>query len=210
MIPYIICFIAVAIFSYFAERSLGNKRRTKYIIYSLIAVLIPSVMAGCRDYDIGADIGVYVLPTFNQALRYSNLIDFLVFNSTWYKSVDILFAILSFFVSRFTTNCHWMLFAIALICNTCFYLGWVKLRRFVPVWLGMLLYLFMYYNQSYNHMRQMLAASILFFALQFIFEEKYIHYIICVILAIMFHSSAIMGFAILFLYMVIGRENSNL
>lgn len=194
MTPYLLTFLTVSIVSVYAERKLDENKRKVFILLSIIAILIPSILAGCRDYTIGTDVQVYVLPTFEQARRFSNITAWLAFNATWYKSVDFLFAVLAYVVSRFTGNAHYLLFAIALLTDGFFFAAWVRFRKYVPVWLGMLVWMLCYYNQSYNVMRQSIAAAILFFASSFLVENKKIIYIVLVGIAALFHISAIIGF----------------
>lgn len=194
MAPYLVTFLTVSVVSIYAERKLDENKTKSFIFLSIIAILVPSILAGCRDYTIGTDVQVYVLPTFEQARRFSNITSWLTFNATWYKSVDFLFAVLTYAISRVTDNAHFLLFAIALLIDGFFYAAWVRFRKYVPVWIGMLVWMLCYYNQSYNIMRQSIAAAILFFATSFLVENRKIAYIVLVAMAALFHNSAIIGF----------------
>ena len=79
---------------------------------------------------------VYVLPTFEQARRFGNITSWLAFNATWYKSVDFLFAVLTYAISRVTDNAHFLLFAIALLIDGFFYAAWVRFRSMFRYGLG--------------------------------------------------------------------------
>ena len=200
MIPYILCCLFCLCFSYRAEKALNDNKKIGFITCSVLAVLLPTALAGCRDYSIGVDINIYVRPSFKYALQYNSLISFLKFNAAWYKSVDVLFAILVYVVSRFTVNCHWVLFAVSSLINGFFYIGFVRMRKYIKIWFGMAMFLLYYYIPSLNIMRQMLAAAIMFYSFSFLLEKKYTKYTIGVVIAALFHSSGLFGLIYLFIY----------
>lgn len=200
MIPYVLCYCFCIYFSYRAETVLKCNKKIWFTVYSLLTVLLPTVLAGCRDYSVGVDINIYVHPAFEYALKYSSLVSFLEFNAAWYKSVDVLFAILVYVVSRFTNNCHWVLLVISALINGFFYAGFVKMRQYTKIWFGMAMFLLYYYIPSLNIMRQMLAAAIIFYSFSYLLEKEYVKFVLGVAIAALFHSSGLFGFVYLLIH----------
>ncbi|MBQ1988336.1 MAG: hypothetical protein II234_00335, partial [Clostridia bacterium] len=54
---YLLCFGASVLFAFFAKKS---KNRALFLAFSLISILFPTVLAGCRDYNIGIDVKNYI------------------------------------------------------------------------------------------------------------------------------------------------------
>lgn len=60
----------------------------------------------------------------------------------------------------------------------------------IPMFVSIIILYILYYPASYNTLRQVLAASIILFALRFIEKKKLGNFLLCVGIAVMFHSSA--------------------
>ena len=86
------------------------------------------------------------------------------------------------------------------------YFGLKRMDKKYPIWLGMLVFYLMFYNTSLNMMRQWIAMAILFWGLSYLLTNKKKKYFIVVIVACLFHTSALMGFAIYFLYVYSQRK----
>lgn len=201
MIEYIICFIFSIICTYAAEKKFKNKKKIEGIVFSIFAILIPSILAGVRSIDIGVDVKVYVYPFFINALNAENFFEF-------YTLLDIepLYLFLTYIVSVFTTNVHWLLFFIQIIIFSLIYFYAYHNREKVPMWLCVMTYLLTFYNTTYNIARQSLAVAVILFSINFAREKKYLKTIVLYIIAIMFHTTAV--FSIL-LYFLIFMENFN-
>lgn len=192
MVIYLIIFILSLICINIGEKFEFCKKYVIGRMFYTIGLLIPAILAGMRDYSIGTDVNVYGIPMFNTALGYSSLNDYILHNSEA-TLAEPLYGIMNFIISRFTTNPFWILFIIALIINYFIFLGWYKYKNKIPLWFGMLLFYFTYYNLSLNMMRQCIAMSIIFYSIHFIFEGKIKRYYLWVIIAIGFHTSSIIA-----------------
>ena len=69
-----------------------------------------------------------------------------------------------------------------------------------PICFGMLVFYYLFYNTSLNMMRQWIAMAILFMAFSYLILEEKKKYCILTLVACLFHTSAILGFAILIVY----------
>lgn len=198
---YIATFITSSTLMYFSS---NIKSKNKKSFLALIALLIPAVLAGLRASTIGTDVRVYVIYYFDRALNSSNFMDYYAAQSGSFLS-EVGYHLLTYLLSRVFHDYHWALFFYQLIPLVFIYLGLKRCERLfqTPVWLGMLLYYFMLYNNSLNIMRQCIAVGCVFYATTFLFEKKYKFYLLYTIVAILFHTSSIISFAILPMYLLL-------
>lgn len=61
-------------------------------------------------------------------------------------------------------------------------------------------YLLLFYQECFNLLRQMPAMAFAFLAFTYVFDRKLIRYVILMVSAVMFHSSAILAFPIYWIY----------
>ena len=118
----------------------------------------------------------------------------------YYASKEYIYALLLVTCAKMTGNFNVFLTISHLIIIGCVYVGAFRLKRHAnPVFILLLFYL-IYYNHSLNIIRQYMAMSVIFLAVSDLLEHKYKRYIIAVIVAIMLHNSAFLGFLPLILY----------
>lgn len=201
MAIYLAAFSLSSMMFYLSSKS---KRRFSSNFQAAVGILILAVLAGLRDASIGTDVNVYGRVFYQQAVSSSS------FMSYFSSHVDSLlsepgFHLLTYFLSRIFNDYHWGLFVYQLIPLIFIYLGMKKCGILfnTPIWLGMLLYDFMLYNNSLNIMRQCIAVGFVFYGSTFIFEKKYKIFLLFIALAVIFHTSGIVGIAILPMYMVL-------
>lgn len=124
MIIYILMFICSLFFIYIGEQLdveknfkktavlVGNsvfyvpsiiKMTTIGGIY-LLAILLPSFLAGYRDYTIGTDVLVYGNIWFHNAILSNNFWNYMEWANN--SSIGVLYATFNYVVSRFTSNVH--------------------------------------------------------------------------------------------------------
>lgn len=188
---------------------LSEKSRSRYIknFLVLIAILLPCILAGMRADTIGTDVRVYVEPLYNAAKQSTSFSSYM--NQRWfyiwrYKYVydfEIGFVLLVYLIEKIGGSIGLVLFFIHILILSPVYLGLKRINKRYPIWLGMLVFYMLFYNTSLNMMRQWIAMSILFYGLCYLLEHEKKKYFIVVIVACLFHTSALVGFAIYFLYM---------
>jgi hypothetical protein len=182
---YIITFSLSVLFFFIAEKFLSRKGMVLGFIFSLIAILVPSIVAACRDLEIGRDTSNYVLAAFKTAQLSESLEIFLS-----HSSLEPLYNCLTYTISLFTTNIAWLLFSIQFIIVLLVYLSVYKLRQYAPIWFFMFIYLFVFYNPSLNITRQTLAMAFCLYSFSFLIEHKLLKSFIVFLPAIGFHSTA--------------------
>lgn len=206
---YIITFISSCVFF-----GLSEKSRSRYIkkLLVFIAILLPCILAGMRADTIGTDVKVYVEPLYNAAKQSTGFFSYM--NQRWYviwrymyvSKFEIGFTTLVYLIVKFGGSLGTVLFFIHALIVAPIYLGLKRMDKKYPIWLGMLVFYLMFYNASLNMMRQWIAMAILFWGLSYLLTNKKKKYFIVVIVASLFHTSALMGFAIYFLYVYSQRK----
>lgn len=206
---YIITFISSCVFL-----GLSEKSRSRYIkkLLVFIAILLPCILAGMRADTIGTDVKVYVEPLYNAAKQLTSFSSYM--NQRWYviwrymyvSKFEIGFTTLVYLIVKFGGSLGTVLFFIHALIVAPIYFGLKRMDKKYPIWLGMLVFYLMFYNTSLNMMRQWIAMAILFWGLSYLLTNKKKKYFIVVIVACLFHTSALMGFAIYFLYVYSQRK----
>lgn len=203
MTAFLVCFIFTPIFTYLAQKNFeksDTKNRMLGIVFSVIAILIPSIIAGVRDLTVGRDIGVYVTPAIESATN-SNFWDYMTNSAN-----EIGYSLFIYIITIFTDNVHFSLFCIQLITITFIYLFAYKKRDKLQMWLVMLIYLLSWYCISYTMMRQSIAVAIIIFSTVFFERKKYIKTILLFLLAMSFHVTAVLGIVVyIMMYIYSGK-----
>lgn len=199
---YLLTFFIASLFFYLGEHS---RERYTRITLNTIAVLLPCVLAGCRDYSVGADIGTYALPTFDAALAID---DPLYWTAFMIVGSELLYWWLPWILARFTENGHWLLFATQLLITGPTYFALKKYKKLfaIDMWFAMLLWNLAMYNLSLNAMRQSIAISFVFLAMAYLIERQYRLVFTYMVIAFGFHNSGLFGIAIICLYWIVRQE----
>jgi len=189
---YLICFAASTVLAYFANKTSDRK---KFWMLSAISILIPVLLAGLRDYEIGIDTISYMSKKryWLGAASAESLGEYM----EYYMGIgygEPLFALLCGMIGQTFGNYSVFLFVVHAIIITGVYIGAYRFRKEVNPAMVLLLFYLVFYNHSLNIMRQYMAMAIVFAALADIPQKKYIRYSIAVVIAMMFHTSALLGF----------------
>ena len=200
MIIYLITFFVTCILCVILQKHIKNKFLK--IIFSIIIILIPSIIGGVRDLTIGTDVLVYGEDYFFYATQYNNLIDYI----TTYNA-DTGYLIINFLISRFTDNVHVFLFILQLIINTLVFIIMYRYKEEVPLWMSMLCYLTIYYCRTFNYLRQSIALAIIFFGIPYIEKRKFIKYFLVVLIASLFHTSAWISLLLYLINIMLNNKN---
>ena len=207
---YIVCFIVSVLLFYSAR---NNKTNTRILI-EIIALLIPCIIAGLRASTVGTDVTVYLEPMVENARSANNLLSYL--SSSWKQGwvtrgvseIEIGFSLLVYCVIKVFGSIYFLQFVLQLLVIVPIYLG-LKEKKEKNIWLGMLVYFCMFYNNSLNIMRQAIAMAFIFLAFQYLFNEKKKKFILTAIIACSFHNIALLGIVVLFVYEVLKKSRSN-
>ena len=209
MIYYFVTFISTTIFFYFAEKS--SKKMS--IILNIIALALPILLAVLRKNIVGIDVNVYMTPTLEAADNSSSLKEFLqlkALNNTW-GTLDIGYAIIIYSCSKYFFSLPGLFFVNEFLCIVPIFFATKLFNKYIckyntdreiPIWLVMLVYLFVFYNSSLNQTRQAITMSLSVFIFSLMLNKKYIFSCLIFILACTIHFSAIVIIGIAFIYFI--------
>lgn len=204
LVPYFITFGLSSMCCACGERCLRHKKKIDAQILFFLAVLLVAGLAGVRDLNIGTDIWTYGEWSFRAARISPNLISFVVSQS----DLELLYNILVWIVARFTSNSHWLYFFTSLI--TCHFImqGIRQYENQISTTIAWLTFLFLYYGDTLNAMRQFISVSIAFWGLKFAFNKCYKKYLITTIVATLFHNTAILSLLVLFVILFLDKKDN--
>lgn len=211
MYIYLGCFSISVFLLYISEKCKTIKQKD---IISFLGLLIPCLLAGFRADIIGTDVNVYVKPVFNAARSSNNIFEY--FQSGWYwiwhyKYVyehELGFTLMVYILTKIFNSLAIVLFAIEAFIISFIYAGLKENKKKNYVWIGMLTFYFMFYNNTLNMMRQWMAMSVLFWAFKYLKNRQWKRFIIANIFALCFHMSSIIGIVILILYRYINNSET--
>ena len=206
---YLTVFTLTCFFTYKAEKKFDlyiktEKRIAKRlaIFYSFIALLIPSLLAGMRADTVGKDVLEYAIRTFDLANTST-------FAETFELTTEpVGYALLAYISSIFSDDAGALLFTSQVMVIVPVYLIAYKYRSVTPMWQTMLAYMFLFYNNSFNVMKQSVSAVFIMLFYVYMTEKKYRKMVACFIVAFSFHFSAVFGLIFIFVAQFLnGKKN---
>ncbi len=202
MLIYLITFFLSYVLLRIGQNKKNKLQRNVCII---MAILLPSILAGCRDFTIGTDVLIYGNRWFRYAVNsQQNFAGYVRWAVA--ASIGAVYASINYFVAMFTENTHWFYFFLSAITNSLVYKAVKDNDDLIDVPFAMLTYYLLFYNQSLNLLRQSLAVAFGACAFIYIRKQKKISFIICAMLAMFTHSSAIVIMAIYIIYITINGK----
>jgi len=159
-----------------------------------MAIVLPAIVAGAR-YHVGTDWDNY---NYNFTLIRSLTFDGILQHKLLSNSeigFKIVVKILSFIGNNELIFFFFALMTIVFVADT-------LLKEYVEydITISYFMFLFVYFSNSFNIMRQTLAVAIVFWGMRKIYNGKFIEYFIIIICATMIHFTAIVAIPIYFLW----------
>lgn len=136
---------------------------------SICAILVLAILGGLRDKTIGTDVLYYVKGNYDLAVRSASFTKY--YTSVYAK--EPLYLLCVYIVAKIFENFQILLFILQLITVGCVYCALWRMRDSVSPWFALLVYCALYYNDSFNMVRQHMAMAIVLLGSTFIVEEKY-------------------------------------
>ncbi|MCC4404978.1 EpsG family protein [Limosilactobacillus reuteri] len=206
MFIYLATYLSSLLFIMMAERYeilLANSQRIlvrlPYYLLIFIALLVPAILAGVRDYSVGTDVMVYGNAWFYRAFT----VDYKTYiNWATSSSVGSGYAFLNYVVSRFTNNPHVFYFIYNFLENILIFLGIRHFKKNINVTLGMATYYFLFFNVLLNILRQGMALALIVWGFKYVTDKKFVKYILVVAIATLFHNTAILAVVIYLVYLI--------
>lgn len=176
-----------------------KEKRGKYLFG--ITVFIIAIAAGMRSYSVGHDTLNYARIFINTSQYNLNEI----LSGIAYPDIEIGYMLVSWFFGQFSTNpSHFFLF-VSLI--QFFIVGFWIWKNSKEPFLSFLIFFCMFFTFYITGIRQSIAFSILLWSYVDVEKRKVIKFLLKVILASMFHSTAIIFVCVYFIYKI---KNSNI
>lgn len=194
VIVYLIAFMSTIGMTFIAENLFANtnkKRNVSYILamaFSGLALLIPCTLAAMRDISVGNDVMGYVYPNYIVAIKSSSFGEFLLLE---YPKTEILFSVLLYWGGKLK-DIGYIFFAIELLILLPLYYVLYKRRKEASMTLGMMIFLFLFYNFGLSGMRQSIAMSFILLAYYYFSINERFRAIFWCIVAILFHTVALL------------------
>lgn len=184
---YALSFLASIALLYISK----GMERDKSVVLVVIAIAIPCLLAAFRDSSVGTDVEVWGIWVY-QSARKMPLIPFLEAQA---GEAAIGFNLLAWLGANLGGGMAGYLGLIQLATVLPFMLA---VKKVYPehLWIGMTFYLLFIFPPSLNVMKQMIAVSIAFYGIVFILSGSLIKYFVCILIALMFHQTAIVALPI--------------
>ena len=185
MLPYLIVFFLSALMFYLSSRYEGIWR----YVFLFIAVLIPSILAGCRDLTVGRDFDNYINYVWNQVSESDDILDMLLVKVL--GDIEMAYILFNYVVSLFTDDIHWFLFVYQLVIMLIMAKVFLMTRESGNAHHFIMFYFLYYYCECLSMMRQSLAIVLALLAVAYLLEKKIGAYYLVGIMAFFFHNSAV-------------------
>ena len=195
------CVFAIALFFAIMAKQCEKRNRKKLsIFFSLISIIIPSLLAGFRASGVGTDTKVYIDWIFKETLSCNNINE--VFNVINRTGVEPLYCIVNYIVSRFSNSLTVIYFTLELIILGLAYIGIYKTSKYVKLSypLAYCLFLLIFFNKTLNMCRQSMAMAVCLFAIPYIINRDIRKYFLCMIIGFLFHRSIIIFLPVYYIY----------
>lgn len=193
MTIYLIVFLASTVILYIGTRQ-KNSILTWVSIF--VALFLVCLLAALRDDKVGTDVLVYAKVLFVRARAAYSWTAYYARN----RHFEVGYLALNYVISRMTDKFSILHFVIEFIICINLVISFLEIGKRDYLWFGMTIYYLLYYNQSYNLIRQTVSCSFVFLAFSFLQNQKYKRTIIFLTIAICFHTSSIIAFLGIIIY----------
>ena len=178
--------------NFYSNRSEDNLKikddyYTKYIIFLSLAVIFLGLVTGLRNFNVGTDLNYTYVPGFYKIL-----------NGSVNEYSERGFVLFIQMLQVFSNNARILVLSTSLIFSFC--LCNIAVKKSANLYVCLLTTLLStFYFTSLNNVRQSIAIIILIQGFNYIVDKKPIKYLICVVLAFIFHKSALIMIPIYFI-----------
>lgn len=201
---YLLMFATSLTLMYLGLKS--SKKISKRILIFL-SLFLPCLMAGLRNVSVGTDTNEYVYRAYNIS-NYSNSLIQFIRNSKWdtYRS-DYLYMTLTWIICKLGFSFNFLLFIYECLIIFTLYLAIKRINKNnINLILGMFVFYLLFYNATLNMVRQSIAISFILLSFSYLYsskgnKERFLS-LLYTLIAIGFHSSAIICIPILLLYIL--------
>ncbi len=165
-------------------------------LFAVIGILLPALLAGARDLQIGADTGGYPIDTFKIACLSKTFLNAIYDVAIYTYVMEQGYVAIVYFISLLSHSQFAFFFFTNIILDVSvfYFLLQAKKKSDFNLWLGWLTYLFLYYNRSLNYSRQSLAIAIALLSIVLLWKHKILGALLIVAIGITVHNSILLVF----------------
>lgn len=164
-----------------------------------LLVFFPMVFIHAGRYGFGTDYTGTYRKIFYSVLYHTNL------NVDSYVESGYIF--LNKIVARFTKDYVWAIFCSSILTYTILIIAICNNSKYF--WQSvMCIFLSGYFLDSTTMLRQIIAISIYMYAIKYIYKREFVHYLICLLIASLFHRSCLILIPMYFIYGKIYKKNA--
>jgi len=197
MILYIITFVLSILCFEIGIRRLDDNEElvpTSYLWIGL-SMAFPVFLAALRSENIGDDVTVYVIPTFDAVIDAESFLD-----AVDSLEIEFLYIVLVY-AAKFISTDLWSVLMLTELCIVIpFWLAFIKLRDKLNPTFALLVFYCVLYNHTLNMMRQSIALGLIILAVAYMLEKKKGWMLFWLLVALGFHKSSVLGMALPVLY----------
>lgn len=192
---YVIIMCLTTEFAFVAQSS--KLKITKKFFITLV-ILILALFAGLRDITVGKDTWAYIRAIQSSSSNYSG--------ELFYKYYEGGFGILIKILVWFLKDPHYVIGIIALLTNALIVKTLWHFRDNYSFSFSVFLYYTLYYFETYNILRQYLAMAILFYAIRFVLEKRYVIFVMFALLSASIHGAALIGLVFIPIHIIVEKK----
>ena len=183
---YLFFFLLSFFFCYLSETMFKRNKKQIGFINAFISIFILCLLASLRSTAVGGDVSVYLLPNFEYAMSSSNFSDFYAVASS---QMEVLFSLLVYFFAKIG-SLSLLFFTIQFLILEPVYIVLYDNRDNCSITISFIIYVLLFYNFSLSGMRQSIAMSLMYLAINYLFKKDYKKLILLGIISILFHKGA--------------------
>jgi hypothetical protein len=197
-------FIIIITVSLFYLSTRLKKRSFFYYFFFSLYLLLPAIIGGCRDLNVGVDLTVYGVEYWNYTF-YSKSISDLIIDS---PSPEYGYFLLNYICSHISKDIHFFLFVSEFVKILLVSIVALHFKKSLNPVILILTYMLFFYFTGLSMMRQQLALCVSLFSLIYYFDKKWIPFTIIIVIAWSFHNSAFIMFLFPLLSLITKKKYS--
>lgn len=200
MCIYLIIMTASVLCLYLSEHIIQKFWRRFFLALS---ILIPAAFAGIRGLMVGTDTIAYKIVYFEPMQEIDSFKNFLRYIQS--GSYEIGFMGWCYIIAKVFNNFQIFLFLTELVILVFIYKTIYVVKHKTGIYFPLIVFYLLYYNNTFNIMRQMIACSITLYALSELIINKKYRYITFIFLSSVIHYTSIICLLIYALYFLVNR-----
>lgn len=196
---YFLTFYISILFCFLLSKAKG---KTNIIILFILSISLPIFISTFR-YKVGTDYLAY-RESYYEIIE--KMVDFKSIISYYQEPLYVFINLMAYKIFNSYTG---LLFIASLIFMTLSLKTIMLYKDKISLSLAYFIFFMTTFSLAFNGVRQMLAVSIIFYSYKYIYEKKLFKYILLILLASLFHKSAIVCLLLYFIWSDNGKNNKS-